>query len=107
MTSVIRNHNDPNFAITWSGQRVNREKSIYLPSHSRSYYCLNTSMHFVFRDPSENPKARSSTLFCTCGSPAGVFDYAAYRRFQSSNQGEAIACIELIQQGRHADFSHE
>ena len=49
----------------------------------------------------------SSTIFCTCGSPAGVFEYAAYRRFQDENIGSVVACISLMQYGVHADGSHE
>ncbi len=107
MTTVIRNHNDPNHAITLNNEWVNRQDEIYLPSYHKSFPCLQTSMHFVFRDPAEHKRMMSSTLFCTCGSPAAIFDYLAYRKWKSKNEGEMIACIEFIQQGVHADGSHE
>ena len=106
MSTIIRNHNDPNHAITVTGQYVQREQTIYLSSHHRAYPVLNSSMHFVFKDPSEHER-HGSTLVCTCGASAAVFDYSAYRYFQSKNIGEAVACINLIQDHVHADGSHE
>lgn len=105
MPTVIRNHNDPTIARTLHGDVVHKQDGIYLPSHKRTYPVLNTSMHFCYRDPSGG--TYSSTLFCTCGAPSAVFAYPAYRRWTSINRGDAIACIELIQQGKHADGSHE
>lgn len=106
MSHIIRRHNDANHAQTLTGQWVSREKEIRLESHHQSYPLLHTSLHFCFKDPSEEGN-HASTIFCTCGSPAAVFTYGAYRRFQSKNEGEVIACIEFIQQGVHADGSHE
>jgi hypothetical protein len=106
MAHVIRNHADPNHAQTITGEWVSRSSEIYLPSHHQWYPCLPTSMHFVFREPNMEGR-RGSTLFCTCGSPAGVFEWTSYRRWTSNNIGTAVCCVEFIQQGKHADGSHE
>lgn len=106
MSHVIKHHNDPNHAITITGEWVSRSKEIFIPSHNQVYPCLPTSMHFVYREPNMEGR-RGSTLFCTCGSPAGVFERTAYWRWTEINYGTVVACVELIQQGKHADGSHE
>lgn len=105
MTNVIRNWNTPNIAKTLSGHEVRREPAIYLKSHEAAYAVLPTGMHFCYKDPQVK---RGSTILCTCGAPAGVFGREAYRRWTSVNYGnEVISCTSFIQQGRHADGSHE
>ena len=106
MSHIIRQHGDANHAQTLTGQWIKREDAIYLASHHRAYPLLHTSMHFCFKDPSESHLG-SSTIYCTCGSPAGVFDYRAYSRWQSKDEGEIICCIELMEQGRHATGDRE
>ena len=104
MANVIKHWNDPNHAVTLSGHQVVRQEAIYLNSHERAYQVLPTSMHFVYHDPTVS---RGSTLLCTCGSSAGVFGYEGYKRWSSFIATEIIACSEFIQQGKHADGSHE
>lgn len=106
MAHEIRRFGDANHAQTITGEWISRSKEIYVPSHHAAYACLPTSMHFCFREPNMEGR-RGSTMYCTCGSPAGVFDYTAYRRWTSINYGTAIACVEFVQQGVHADGSHE
>ena len=102
--NIIRNHNDPNNATTLNGKRVVREQRIFVPTHREWYPVLQTSMHFCFRDASA---PRGSTLFCTCGSAAGIFGYNAYQKYTSWLGREVIACISFIQTGVHSDGSHE
>lgn len=102
--NIIKHHNDPKFAYTVKGDRVERKDQIYLPSDRQWYPVLQTSMHFCFRDAS-NP--RGTTLFCTCGAPAIVVGYEAYRRLTSYIGNEVISCHHFIQYGVHADGSHE
>lgn len=101
---IVRNHNDPNHAVTLNGRPVQREKTIYLPSHQANIETLPTSMHFCFRDPDN---LSGSTLFCTCGSFAAVFGYEGYKRWSSWISNEVIACHHFIQFGVHSDGSHE
>lgn len=106
MTHQIRRHDDANHAITVDGTWISRSREMYLPSHKRAYPCLPTSLHFVFREPNMEGR-RGSTIYCTCGSTAAVFDRTAYRRWTETNYGEVIACLHLIQNGVHADGAHE
>jgi hypothetical protein len=105
MANVIRRWNDANHAVTLSGHTVERKEVIYLKSHQNAYPVLPTSMHFVYYDPTV---PRGSTLLCTCGASAGVFNYDAYKKWTSRYFGnEVICCTEFIQQGKHGDGSHE
>ena len=105
MTQIIKHHNDPNSAITLYGDRVERQREIYLPSYKQVFPVLQTSMHFCFRDASQS---RGSTLFCTCGAAGIIVGYHAYKKWQSSYIGnEVICCLNFIQYGVHADGSHE
>ena len=102
--NIIRNHNDPNNAITLGGLPVKREKQIYVPTYQQFIPVLQTSMHFCFRDAS---RPRGSTLFCTCGAAAIIVGYEAYKSLNSYIGSEVIVCYHYIQFGVHADGSHE
>lgn len=104
MPNVIKHWNDPRHAVTLSGHTVERQEAIYLKTHERAYQTLPTSMHFVYRDPTV---VRGSTLLCTCGAPAGVFGFEAYRKWSSYIASDIIACTHFIQYGVHSDGSHE
>ena len=104
MPQVIKHWNDPNNAITLRGVPVRREKEIFLRSHQATLPVLPTSMHFCFVDTTV---PRGTTLFCTCGSPAIVVGYEAYKRYQSYMGSEVIACHSFVQYGIHNDGSHE
>ena len=104
MPQVIKHFNDPNNAVTLGGVRVRREKEIFLRSRQSHLPVLQTSMHFCFVDTSV---PRGTTLFCTCGAPAVIVGYGAYKRYQSYIGNEVIACHNFIQYGVHADGSHE
>jgi hypothetical protein len=104
MTQVIRNTGDPNNAKTLNGKPVRREKELWLPSYNSFIPVLQTSMHFCYHDPSV---PRGTTLFCTCGSPAIVVGYEAYRDLQSYMGNEVIVCHHYIQYKVHSDNSHE
>jgi hypothetical protein len=102
--NIIKHHNDPKFAYTLKGDRVERQTEIFLPTDKQWYPVLQTSMHFCFRDPT-NP--RGTTLFCTCGGVAAVFGYEAYKNWNAFIGNEVIACHNFIQYRMHSDGSHE
>lgn len=101
---IIRNHNDPKNATTLDGKHVQREEQIFLPTYRQWFPVLQTSMHFCFRDASH---PRGSTIFCTCGSPAIIVGFDAYKTHSSYLGNEVIACHSFIQYGVHSDGSHE
>lgn len=103
--NIIKHHGDPNKAFTLGGIEVQREEKIFLTSYNQWFNVIQTSMHFCFRDATV---PRGTTLFCTCGSPAIIVGYEVYHKLNSTYIGnEAITCHSLIQNGRHADGSHE
>lgn len=67
--------------------------------------CSPMDNHFIFRDD----RRRGWTLFCTCGSPAAVFNYDAYKN-DASQQGAMLLCMFHCGAvtgvpGKHADGS--
>lgn len=61
--------------------------------------------HFIYRDT----RRLGWTLFCTCGSPAAVFNYDAYKD-SASRQGAMLLCMMHAGAvngvfGKHADGS--
>lgn len=104
MPNIIKHWNDPKHAVTLSGHQVERRDEIFLRSHQQAYHVLQTSMHFVYYDPTT---PRGSTLLCTCGAAGGVFGYDGYKKWASWQGIEVIACSHFIQYGVHADGSHE
>ena len=83
------------------GNRVEREESIFVKSEPGWFYTIDTDNHFVYRQ-THKP---GSTLMCTCGGTAGIFNYEAYRKFSSVNRGRIIACVTHVNTGKHADGS--
>lgn len=107
MPNIVRSWNSSKVATLQSGHQVERQERLYLKSHQEWYDCLPTEMHFCFFDP-RSVTRKGSTIYCTCGSPAGVFGRDGYRQFTEVNYGvNVIACTSLIQTGVHADGSHE
>ena len=102
--NVIKHHNDPKHAVTLHGDNVERQVQIFLPSYRAWLPVLQTSMHFCFRDPSV---PRGTTLFCTCGSPAIIVGFEAYKKYNAYMGMEVISCHYFIQYGVHSDGSHE
>lgn len=83
------------------GLTIEREDEIFVPSYHQWFETLNTYDHFCFRQKHK----MGATLLCSCGSDAAIFNYEAYRRFDSTYRGQIIACTSLIQYGKHADGS--
>lgn len=82
------------------GETIYREDLIFVPSERAWFRAIDTYDHFVYR---RRRGTFGSTLMCTCGSPAGIFHYDAYSRFQSANMGRLVACIQHMQTGKHGD----
>lgn len=105
MPQVIRNTGDPRNTVTIDGGIVHREERIFLSSHHQWYPVLHTSMHFCYKDPII--RSGKSTIWCTCGSFAGIFGYEGYKKYNSFIGVEVVACNHFIQYGVHSDGSHE
>ena len=83
------------------GERFDREGTIFVPSEKAWFETIDTDNHFVYRQG----KRSGSSLMCTCGGSAGIFQYDAYMKFSSVNRGRIIACITHMNTGKHADGS--
>ena len=108
---VIRHVGDLNSAyLEEDGTTVHRQKSIVIPAFestpAQNIPCMPYDNHFVFRHVyKKNGKMiRGWTLFCTCGSPAGIIGYSAYAKVMS-NGGQQIACLHYSGYGKHLDGS--
>lgn len=111
--SIIRQFNSPNSALTQGGYEVKREEKLYIPTMNKWVMCAPYDNHFVYIDPT--PISKTSTdrrwlLMCTCGSPAIVVGYNAYKNNASpaiggDTPGEMLVCYFHAQYNRHAENS--
>lgn len=83
------------------GERIERQDMIFVKSEGGWFYTIDTDNHFVYRQT----KKFGSSLMCTCGGMAGIFNYDAYEKYSSTNRGRIIACVTHMQTRRHADGS--
>lgn len=83
-----------------NGEMIEREDTIFVPSEKSWFRTIDTYDHFVYR---RKRGTVGSTLLCSCGSAAAIFNYDAYCQFQSENMGRLVCCISHMQFGRHSD----
>lgn len=83
------------------GERIERQEDIFVPSEQAWFQTIDTDNHFVYRQG----RKRGSTLLCTCGGMAGVYNYEAYAQFSSINRGRIVACVTQMETKKHADGS--
>lgn len=106
---VVKHVGDLNEATVDGRVKVHRTDRIYFEGHGL-VKCAPYDNHFVFDYKSK--KIGAWTPVCTCGSPAGIVGYNAYKqdaspttKDESSNPGELIVCLSHAQTGKHADGS--
>lgn len=85
------------------GKRVERPDKIFVGSERQWFETVDTYSHFVYKQDWK----MGSTLMCTCGSAAGIYNYEAYRKYYSSYQGRLVCCNSFMQNGVHGDGSTE
>ena len=107
--AIIKHRGDLNHAETADGYKVHRQKKIWFPGHGY-VMCAPMDNHFIYDDPMAGKIIGRWTPMCTCGSPAGIVGYNAYKdnatptnRKESSVAGEMLICLHHAQFGRHAD----
>lgn len=99
--SIIKQRGDPDEATTLDKYKVTRKEKVFLPEFGGWVRCAPYSSHFVYLDPT-GKKGRWFAS-CTCGSPAVVVGYDAYRRDQSANEGTMLVCLYHAQHGYHTN----
>jgi len=103
--NIIKHLNSPNEAITHSGKRVVRQNKLWFNELRRFVNCAPYDNHFCYDNP-DNSKAQWTPM-CTCGSPAGIVGYNAYKTDSSpSDNGELVVCLSHAMRGTHADGSN-
>ena len=98
--SIIHHRNSPNEAETDEGLKVVRQDKIFVKSYNALIQCAPYTDHFIYYDTSRT--LGRWTLMCTCGSPAGIVGYDAYKQ-DASPQGAMIICLCHARMGSHQD----
>jgi|SRR5581483_3790553 len=106
--AVIKHRGTQNDAETLDGYKITRHERIILKSYISEFpngiLCASYDNHFIYLDPmAYKIRGRWSTM-CTCGSPAVIVGYDAYKN-DASNQGTMLICLSHAQIGRHGDGS--
>lgn len=96
---IVRSVGDLNSVLA-DGKLFHRRDKIDIPSMG-NILCAPYDNQFIFRDI----RKMGWTLFCSCGSPAVVVGYDAYKRDASKNSGELIVCYTHSRNNKHADGS--
>lgn len=107
--SIIKHFSSPNSAVTADGYTVKRQDTLYF--EDGYIKCAPYDTHFIYDDPGFHKGLVGRwTPMCTCGSPAGIVGYNAYKhdaspttKMESLQPGEMIVCLIHAQTGRHAD----
>lgn len=109
--SIIKHKGDLDHAETADGYKVHRQEKIFFKEHGY-VKCAPYDNHFIYDDPMANKIIGRWTPMCSCGSPAGIIGYNAYKsdaspttRKESSVPGELLVCLAHAQYGKHADGS--
>lgn len=107
---VVRQVGSKNEATLYVGKKpykVYRQDRLFFPEHGL-VKCAEYDNHFLFDNPSKAIGQWSPV--CTCGSPAGIVGYNAYKQdaspttsMESTVPGELVVCLSHAQTGRHAD----
>lgn len=101
---VIRHYGTLNW-VEVEGQRIERQEKILMFDRGEGatpvwVKCTPYDNHFIYK----YTKRKGWTTFCTCGSPAVVVNYDAYKQY-GSQQGALLVCYWHTVNGRHADGS--
>lgn len=101
---IVRSVGDLNTVMV-DNKRFYRHDRIHIPGmeekgNSGSILCAPYDNHFIFRDV----RKLGWTLFCTCGSPAVIIGYEAYKK-DASPGAELLVCYAHAGGNKHADGS--
>jgi hypothetical protein len=92
--NIIHHRGDLN-RVTSDGVEFVRQEYVFIPSIGK-VKCAPYDNHFVYRDA----RKLGWVLFCTCGSPAVVINYDAYKR-DASPQGALLSCKSHMDNNEH------
>lgn len=95
---VVRHVGQLNW-VEVNGERIERQEQIRMGEYG-VVKCAPYDNHLVYR----YTKRKGWTTFCSCGSPAVIVGYDAYKQM-ASPQGMLLVCLAHMTTGRHADGS--
>lgn len=103
---IIKQAGTPVSATTLDGKIVERLDKIFLPAFGKSVACAPYDNHFVYH----RRDIKGWALYCTCGGPAVIVGYNAYKNDASPStegdvMGELLVCYFHAANGKHADGS--
>lgn len=108
---IVRNQGDLQSAKLPDGTVIKRQEYIFV--NNELVRTVDSELHFVYQTP-DSQKYKGWSLWCTCGSIAGVVGYSAYSKLASPiGNGKIVACVRLLATkqntgiARHADNSTE
>jgi len=81
--------------VTFEGKKFKRVEYIFMRDYGM-VKCAPYDDHFILYDPSH----LGWTTFCTCGAPAVIIGYDAYKK-DASAQGALLVCYEHASTGKH------
>ena len=94
---IIRHRGQVNRGQLPDGRWVQREEKIWIPEWGRFIPTAPYSEHFIFTVPEQY---KGSAMICSCGSPAVVSGYSAYKD-AASQQGLLVVCLSHSNTGLH------
>lgn len=106
--AIIKHFNSVNSATTLDGKNVKREEMLLFdePGKERFIRTAPYDNHFIYIDPLWRSIKGRWKFMCTCGSPAGIVGYNAYKNDASSTEtGELLVCLSHARTGKHGGGS--
>ena len=116
--AVIKHRGDLNHAETADGYKVERSTKVWVTEpdglNGRYIYCSPDSDHFIYVDPMWTKIKGRWFAMCSCGSPAVITGYDAYKQYgspttkeESHRAGEMLICMEFLRSGKHLPVNWE
>lgn len=100
--AYVKHLGDVKEAMTLDGFKIYSRPKVNVPGYGM-ITCAPYGNHFVYLHPNFRRRLGWGT-FCTCGSPAVIVGYDAYKK-DASNQGAMLVCYWHATTGKHADGS--
>lgn len=99
--SIIHHRGSPNEATTLDGYKVYRQEEIFIPEWGKFVKCAPYDDHFIYEDPQSERIIGRWAHMCTCGSPAVIVGYNAYKNDASKYSGGLLVCKAHADTGHH------
>jgi hypothetical protein len=110
--AIIKHRGDLNHAETADGYKVHRQNKVWITEpdgmNGRFIHCSPDDVHFIYIDPMWTKIKGRWFAMCSCGSPAVITGYDAYKEYgsptskeESTRPGEMLICYQFLLNGKH------